>query len=228
MILDRIATVLDHILNTFIVIICVIATLVGSYTFYDYLSHNDISFLSNRNDSLVSSEDVFIEKQIGWIMIDNTNINYPLMQGKDNVEYLDKDPYGKENTSGSIFLEWSNDAQLRDDFSVIYGQHAIADLMFGDLDRYLDRNYFDTHQSGTIKTSDHKYKFKVFAVYKAEASDGFIFNPAIRTVDSICNYIKKRADIYEAPDSDCRIVALSTCSKENEMFRVVVFGTISE
>ena len=140
MILDRIATVLDHILNTFIVIICVIATLVGSYTFYDYLSHNDISFLSNRNDSLVSSEDAFIEKQIGWIMIDNTNINYPLMQGKDNVEYLDKDPYGKENTSGSIFLEWSNDAQLRDDFSVIYGQHAIAELMFGDLDRYLDRN----------------------------------------------------------------------------------------
>ena len=228
MILDRIATVLDHILNTFIVIICVIVTLVGGYTFYDYLSHSGISFLQNIKNGPASSDAAFIENQIGWITVDNTSINYPVMQGKDNIEYLNKNQYGEENTSGSIFLEWSNDPQLQDDFSIIFGQHSLADLMFGSLDKYLDRDFFVAHQSGTITTSNHKYKFKIFAAYEAETSDGFIFNPAIRTADSICNYIRTRANIYEAPDSDCRIVALSTCSKENEMFRVVVFGTISE
>ena len=203
-------------------------TLVGGYTFYDHVVNNGISFLPNIKDSSASSETSFIENQIGWITIDNTSINYPVMQGKDNIEYLSKNQYGEENTSGSIFLEWSNDPQLQDDFSVIYGQHSLADLMFGSLDKYLDRNYFDTHKNGTITTSDHKYRIKVFAVYEAEASDGFIFTPAIRTADSICNYIKTRANIYETPDQHYRIVALSTCSEESELFRVVVFALINE
>ena len=224
MMLDKIAAFLDHILNAFIVIICLFVILIGSYTFYDRLIHGEIyngsSLPANRNEGY--------KDQIGWIRIDDTNINYPVLQGKDNVEYLDKNPDGESDSNGSIFLEWSNDRQLKDEFSIIYGQHLTAEKMFGDLDRFLDKDYFDRHQNGTISVYDHKYSFRIFAVYKAEASNGFIYNPSLRTAESIRNYIKTRADIYKEPDSSCRIVALSTCSKDKELFEVVVFGTISE
>ena len=228
---ERIVAVLDRMLNVFIVVTCLLMILISGYTFYDRLIHGEVSmgipFLKD-DDGAVSSGLAFLKNQIGWIKIDDTNIDYPLMQGKDNIEYLNKNPYGEANTSGSIFLEWSNDAQLQDEFSVIYGQHSIPDLMFGDLDQYLNRDYFDAHRNGTITTAEHKYRFRIFAAYKAETSDGFIFNPAIRTADSICNYLKTRAKIYYEPEWQGRVVAFSTCSQENEMFRAVVFGTISE
>ena len=135
MMLDRIAAFLDHILNAFIVIICLFVILIGSYTFYDRLIHGEIyngsSLPANRNEGY--------KDQIGWIRIDDTNINYPVLQGKDNVEYLDKNPDGESDSNGLIFLEWSNDRQLKDEFSIIYGQHLTAEKMFGDLDRFLDK-----------------------------------------------------------------------------------------
>ena len=229
---DRIALVLDRILNVFIVLTCLLMMLIGGYTFYDRLIHGEILngglFPANGKDGPVSADSAFIRNQVGWLTIDDTNINYPIMQGKDNVEYLDKNIYGESNASGSIFLEWSNDKQLQDEFSIIYGQSTMPDLMFGSLDQYLKKDYFDAHQNGMIFTSDHQYEFRVFAAYEAETSDGFIFNPAIRTADSIRNYIKSRAGIYKEPDPDCRIVALSTCTKEKELQRTVVFATISE
>ena len=135
MMLDKIAAFLDHILNAFIVIICLFVILIGSYTFYDRLIHGEIyngsSLPANRNEGY--------KDQIGWIRIDDTNINYPVLQGKDNVEYLDKNPDGESDLNGSIFLEWSNDRQLKDEFSIIYGQHLTAEKMFGDLDCFLDK-----------------------------------------------------------------------------------------
>ena len=225
MILDRIATFLDHVLNVIIVIVCLFMMLIGSYTFYDRLIHGELfnggSLLTDRNEGY--------ENQIGWIKIDGTNINYPVLQGKDNYEYLEKNPKGEIDTDGSIFLEWSNDRLLRDEFSIIYGQHPAPEKMFSTLGRFLERDFFDAHQNGTITVSDHKYSLKIFAAYKVETSNSFIYSPSLRTAESIINFIKTRAEIYKEPDDkNGRIVALSTCSKEKELFQVIVFGTISE
>ena len=135
MMLDRIAAFLDHILNAFIVIICLFVILIGSYTFYDRLIHGEIyngsSLPANRNEGY--------KDQIGWIRIVDTTINYPVLKGKDKVEYLDKNPDGDSDSNGLILVECSNDRQLKDEFSIIYGQHLTAEKMFGDLDCFLDK-----------------------------------------------------------------------------------------
>ena len=71
-------------------------------------------------------------------------------RGKENYEYLNKDPYGEFSLSGSIFLDARNDPDFKDDYSLIYGHHMEKGAMFGALDDFQDRAYFDQRRSGTV------------------------------------------------------------------------------
>ena len=58
-----------------------------------------------------------------WIVMDHTGIDYPIVQGEDNFEYLDKDALGKPEISGSIFLDWQNNRNFTDSYIVLMGHH---------------------------------------------------------------------------------------------------------
>ena len=74
------------------------------------------------------------EDAVAWITVDGTRIDYPVMQGKTNSEYLNKDPYGEFSLSGSIFLDNRNNKTFSDPYSLIYGHHMEYGAMFGALD----------------------------------------------------------------------------------------------
>lgn len=76
--------------------------------------------------------------------IDDTNIDYPVMQGEDNNEYLNKDPFGNYALSGSIFLDRRNNPEFKDYYSLIYGHHMEHGMMFGAIDEYLNEDYFNS------------------------------------------------------------------------------------
>ena len=57
----------------------------------------------------------------GWIVMDHTGIDYPIVQGEDNFEYLDKDPLGNPEISGSIFLDWQNNRKFTGSIYGTYG-----------------------------------------------------------------------------------------------------------
>ena len=78
---------------------------------------------------------------VGWIVVDDTNIDYPVMQGYDNSQYLNLDPYGEYSLSGSIFLDSRNSSDFTDPYSIIYGHHMEYGKMFGAIDDYLDDQY---------------------------------------------------------------------------------------
>ena len=78
----------------------------------------------------------------GWIVMDHTGIDYPIVQGEDNFEYLDKDALGNPEISGSIFLDWQNNRKFTDPYMVLMGHHMQAGKMFGDLDKYSDETFF--------------------------------------------------------------------------------------
>ena len=65
---------------------------------------------------------------VGWITIFDTHISYPVVQGKDNQEYLNKDVFGKFSFSGSIFLDYRNACDFTDSYSIIYGHHMVLNL----------------------------------------------------------------------------------------------------
>ncbi len=72
---------------------------------------------------------------IAWISIDNTRVNYPILQAKDNNYYLRKDLYKSNNSCGSIFLDCNTNPNFSEQNTVIYGHHLTRGGMFTDLDK---------------------------------------------------------------------------------------------
>lgn len=76
-----------------------------------------------------------------WITLDGTKIDYPVLQGEDNLTYINKDVYGNFALAGSIFLDSNCDRLFQKKYSLLYGHHMAEHKMFGDLDLYESRNF---------------------------------------------------------------------------------------
>lgn len=226
--------VLNKTLDTAIILVCVLLLFIGGYSLLDnlwlYQNANDSSVLryKPRPDEPIAEEKKISENQVGWISIDDTSIDYPLMQGVDNYEFLNKDPYGAFSLSGSIFLDSANDPELRDDYSLIYGHHMDRGAMFGALDHYLGSSYYESHRTGQIVTAKTVYELRIFAIASADATDPVIFDPRERTREEIIAFLEQNALRYDELPEGQRIVALSTCTSASDTGRLVVFGTIRE
>ncbi len=84
---------------------------------------------------------------IGWIRIDGTSIDYPLLQAENNEYYLARNYLDEFATAGSIFLDYRNDFEM-DDFLIIYGHRMSYGEMFSDIVKYADAQYWAEHQTG--------------------------------------------------------------------------------
>ena len=168
---------------------------------------------------------------VAWLTVDNTKIDYPVMQGKTNEEYLNKDPYGNYSLSGSIFLDYRNKKDFTDAYSLVYGHHMEYGAMFGALDEYVNKDYFDTHKTGKLIVVNGKsYNIGFFAVCKAQATEGVVFDPPESSNKRLLEFLKKNAVIYEPQqvNESSRLIALSTCQSAENVERIIVFGTLEE
>ena len=100
----------------------------------------------------------------GLLTIDGTNITYPVMQDGDELYYAYHDMYGNSSPSGSIYMSAYNKADLSDDYIVIYGHHMDNGAMFGDLDKFLDKDFFDNNTGGSFSCLSGSYKLELWAV----------------------------------------------------------------
>ena len=84
---------------------------------------------------------------VGWLTIDGTRVDYPVMQKKDNESfYIDKNFYKEEAIGGSLFLSSSSDIYLPTDNILIYGHTMTDGTMFGDLKKYEDEAFYKEHR----------------------------------------------------------------------------------
>lgn len=103
---------------------------------------------------------------VGWIKIDNTPINYPVLQAKDNEYYLHRNYKHEEHRAGSIFMDYRNDIFAQDQHMIIYG-HAMKDgSMFGQLKQFTDEDFFREHRIFTLDTLVDSYQVEIFSVYR--------------------------------------------------------------
>lgn len=169
----------------------------------------------------------------GWVTLDNTKIDHPIVQGQDNMCYINTDVYGNFSLAGSIFLDSRNDNAFGDTFSLLYGHHMENSGMFGDLDLYKDRQFFLDNTSGLLILPDSSYDLEIFACLVVEASDDMIFDPTRWQADisNLLSYTKENAMYFrqETLDmlakEDCpHILAFSTCSAEFTDARTVVLA----
>lgn len=167
----------------------------------------------------------------GWVTLDNTKIDYPILQGEDNLTYINTDVYGNFALAGSIFLDVRNDPSFTDMFSLLYGHHMENSAMFGDLDLYKDARFFQENTTGSLLTPDGAYDLEIFACLVVNASDENVFEPTTwqTSIDPLLAFAQSEA-LHWNPEvaavleeeSEPHILALSTCSSEFSDARTVV------
>lgn len=168
-----------------------------------------------------------------WLTVDNTNIDYPVLQGKDNFSYINTDIYGDFSLAGSIFLDSRNSRDFSDPYLIVYGHHIANGRMFGDLDKFKEKTFFDKNKTGTLVTPDKTFKLEIFAVLVIGDSDKMIFTPVNNTdVNKIVRHAENVA--LHKDDAEIRkicsqaetsqILAMSTCSSDFTDARTVVLA----
>ena len=166
----------------------------------------------------------------GWIKIDNTNINYPIVQGKDNSFYLDKDINKNYLSSGSIFMNYLNNG-FNDENTILFGHHMRNKTMFAQLKKYKEKEFFYGNNDIVIEVENGKVlKYKVFSAYVTDAKDNYIktnFDDKAQYkefLEDIKNKSLYKSDI-DVNEND-KIITLSTCSYEFNDARMVVHGKL--
>lgn len=104
--------------------------------------------------------------------MDGTGIDYPVVQGATNMDYVNRDVYGDFSLSGLRFFSDSRcAADLTDPYTVIYGHHMDNSAMFGDVARFAEADYFAAHPAGSISLPDAAYTIELFACVVTDAYD---------------------------------------------------------
>lgn len=170
---------------------------------------------------------------IGWITVDDTHIDYPLLQGEDDLEYVNKDVYGDFSLSGAIFLSYVNKPDLTDHFNLIYGHHMDNGGMLGDVLSMIDKEYFDSHEKGHIFLPDRTYELTLFALLETDAYDSMIYIPTDQSdvrIQMVLDYVRQNATHYRdiGITKDDSFVALSTCKDATTNGRGVAFLKLTE
>jgi len=215
----------DNLVNYIVYILLIIFLLFGGYSLWDMfqiyngtqLDQEILKYRPGDNDQLSLEELQKINPDIcGWIRIDNTKIDYPIVQGKDNYEYLNLDYTKQYSLSGSIFLDYRNDFNFKDNYNIIYGHNVNGNLMFADVKAYDKKWFFDSHQTGHLFTKDKTYKLDVYAYIETNAYSVDIYNIGNNQhsiTDTFKEFVKKNSKRYKEIEinKDDKLVALSTC-----------------
>lgn len=170
----------------------------------------------------------------GWLTMDDTHIDYPVVQGKTDMDYINKDVYGKFALSGSIFLHSRNSGDFSDSYSLVYGHHMANGAMFGDIVEYVEEDYFAKHKTGCLFLPDGStYRIQVFACVETDAFDSMIYQPEAwqgEELTPFLSYVETKAVQYEdiGVTYQDKIIGLSTCAEAETNGRVIVFGRLEK
>ena len=158
---------------------------------------------------------------VAWLELDGTDMDFPIMQSGNNTDYLNKDPYGNYSLAGSIFLDFRNSPDFTDEYSLVYGHHMSAGLMFGAMDRYTEKDYFKDHLAGKLTAGDKEYRLHVYAFLRCDAADSEVFNTYYPMEDRI-RLFKEKAGYTDVSVDGKKIVALTTCKAPGATDRSVL------
>lgn len=167
---------------------------------------------------------------LGWILIPDTRISYPLLQGTDNNYYLERTWDRQSNAMGSIFLEYLNQPDLTDYNTIVYGHNMNDGSMFAGIREFRDQEFWKTHPYVYILSDQGVYRYEIFSAYQASvksstygldfSGDGdraaFLHNAAANSV----------IETGIEPELTDRVLTLSTCNGAGYATRWVVHARL--
>jgi len=156
----------------------------------------------------------------GWIRIDGTRIDYPLVQS-NNEKYLTTTFWGTNNNAGTLFIDSRNTQQFGGTFAMIHGHNSRTGAMFGTLNRFGNSGFMQQNQNITIFNRDGEIlTYRIFAAFSTT-----IHNQLYSLFATDDDFIKSFFTSVGAPAGSSRFLVLSTCTtSESDEDRTVVFA----
>ena len=169
---------------------------------------------------------------VGWITIEGTPVNYPVMQTPDRTDYYLNRNFSKEQSAqGCIYVRETCDVFTPSDNVTIYGHHMKDGSMFGSLKKFQKKSFWEEHHSINFDTLYERHTYTVFAVFATSASvgQGFAYHSFEYAEDEadFDNFIAtcKKLSFYDTgitPEYGDKIICLSTCEYTHTDGRLVV------
>lgn len=175
------------------------------------------------------------EDMVGWISIDDTKIDYPVMSSENDVEfYLSHDFFKNPDRHGVPFIDSSYCNIYDSDNLIVYGHNMHDGTMFADLQKYTDADYCQNHPYITFNTIYEKYTYQIVMVFKIKESDTAKFpyhtitkfdNSSITIQDYLARakYYSLWSDEQKLSDDD-KLLTLSTCEYTLSNGRLVIIA----
>lgn len=193
----------------------------------DYWNYIKMDMLSVNFDDLKKKN----SDTVGWIKVEGTNINYPVVQTTDNKYYLNHSYDKTSNKAGWVFADYRNDLDNFDKNTIIYAHGRVDTTMFGSLKNILKSSWYNNKNNHIIKFSTPKENtlWQVFSVYTIEAESYYITTkfPSNEYFKEFVTTLKNRSKIeFSAiPNENDKILTLSTC-KDSKGNRVVMHAKL--
>ena len=168
---------------------------------------------------------------IGWIYCPDTAINYPVLQGKDNDQYLHTDYTGAYNLDGSIFVDSRNTRGFVDANTIVYGHHMMSGSMFAGLTEWENQAYYDKHPVMWLLTPTQNYKVILVSGHHVDAYSNMyeIIKAPGKELDAMLAEAKEKSTFKTDAEMDPNgtYVMLSTCAYLWDTDRYVIHGLLT-
>lgn len=162
------------------------------------------------------------DRVLAWVVVPDTDISYPVVQGDDNYYYLWHTYAKKYNPAGAIFIDYQNDPNFKDNNTFMYGHNTKHKTIFGELEKFKDKEFFDNHPYVYLFTPEVNYRAEIISFHSTKDRSDFyrfgITDPTqwksyldmISNPQSVVGHVRSSVVL----DENTKLLSLSTCSYE--------------
>lgn len=191
----------------------------------------NIATNDNKEKKTINIEELYKANNdiVGWLKIENTNIDYPIMQTKSEPNYyLRRNFYKQYSIQGTPYMAENCQVETSDNL-IIYGHHIKGNKLFGELENYKSKKYYKNHKIIKFYTMKESTEYEIIAVFKTVAHTGFQYYKFCDAEDEreFDTFIKqcKELSFYDTEKTaryGDRLITLSTCEYSNKNGRLAV------
>lgn len=187
------------------------------FRIYGKTNIDDINFteLSRVNSDVVA-----------WLIVDSTNINYPIVKTSDNDFYLNHNFNKINDSNGWTFMDYRNSGNMDDENTIFYGHNLMNKTSFGSISSiFTDKWYKNSNHSIVVVTANGRFTYKIFSVYYSEPDSSYLqtnYNDSEQYLEFL-NTLKSKSkyNFKEELNANDKIITLSTCTDDNKGRKVV-------
>lgn len=191
------------------------------FKYYGNMKLNQIDFNSLKNTN---------NEVVGWIIVDGTNINYPVVKTNDNDHYLNYNFNNIKDSTGWPFMDYRNNISMSDDNTIFYGHNLLNNTSFGSISKIFTNNWLRKSSGKVIYLTDNVlYTYQIFSAYYINPENYYLQTNLDNKVEFL-NTLKTRSIVSFNVDVSVndKIVTLSTCTNDNTGRKVIHAKLVSQ